>query len=432
MLTGGNLTRTFVSLSYRRLCANRSLISRSALCSSASTVSSIRPSLPSPSHSRSLLTNRQTLLPLHPSFHFPSAHCLCHSTHCSGLMELKEVLQVLEQLAPLSLAESWDNVGLLVEPSKPRPVKTVLLTNDLTDAVMEEAEAMSCDLMISYHPPLFRPIKRLVQKDWKQRLAVRAVEAGMAIFSPHTSWDSVKGGINDWLVGGLGSGQVSVLSQALGGASHSHKLEFTVRSTEELGTVMEELKECDGGTALQHSVNRPENSGIHVGVTCSESALTLSVHALLKHTTPSQSLSILKLEKPPLPGYGPGRLSILVQPVTVATAIQKMKSHLGLNHLRLALGSGQTLESSVCTVAVCAGSGASVLSGVKADLHITGEMSHNKVLDTVAKGTSVILSDHSNSERGFLTVFREKLAVRLPDSVTVVVSKADRDPLEVV
>lgn len=119
-------------------------------------------------------------------------------------MELKEVLQVLEQLAPLSLAESWDNVGLLVEPSKPRPVKTILLTNDLTDAVMEEAVAVSCDLIISYHPPLFRPIKRLVQKDWKQRLAVWAVEVGIAVFSPHTSWDCVKGGVNDWLVGGLG------------------------------------------------------------------------------------------------------------------------------------------------------------------------------------------------------------------------------------
>lgn len=62
----------------------------------------------------------------------------------------------------------------------------------------------------------------------------------------------------------------------------------------------------------------------------------------------------------------------------------------------------------------------------------SGEMSHHEVLDAVAKGASVILSDHSNSERGFLAVFRERLAVRLPDTVTVVVSKADRDPLEVV
>lgn len=347
-------------------------------------------------------------------------------------MELKELLQVLEQLAPLSLAESWDNVGLLVEPSKARPIKTVLLTNDLTDAVMAEAEAMSCDLIISYHPPLFRPIKRLVQKDWKQRLAIRAVEAGIAIFSPHTSWDSVKGGVNDWLVGGLGSGQVSVLSQALGGASHRHKLEFAVKSREELNAVVEELKACDRGTTLQHSVSRPDSSGIHVSVTCNDSALTPSVQTLFRHNAPSQSLTIQKFEKPPLPGHGQGRLSVLDQPVTVATAIQKLKSHLGLSHLRLALGLGRTLESSVCSVAVCAGSGASVLNGVQADLYITGEMSHHEVLDAVAKGTSVLLSDHSNSERGFLTVFREKLAVRLPESVTVVVSKADRDPLEVV
>ena len=222
-------------------------------------------------------------------------------------MDLKDVLQVMEQLAPLSLAESWDNVGLLVEPSKCRPIKTILLTNDLTVAVMEEAEAMICDLIVSYHPPLFRPIKRLVQKDWKQLLAVRAIESGMAIFSPHTSWDSVKGGVNDWLVGGLGkssfemenhekfirlqvkvllhmtltywstmlrtfplschpmmlfvpslvsrsgSGQVSVLSQALSSSPSCHKLEFTVRSTEELDTVMEELKTCNSGAGLQHT-----------------------------------------------------------------------------------------------------------------------------------------------------------------------------------
>ncbi|XP_037546928.1 NIF3-like protein 1 [Nematolebias whitei] len=343
-------------------------------------------------------------------------------------MELKEVLQVLEQLAPLSLAESWDNVGLLVEPSKPRAIQTILLTNDLTDSVMEEAEAVSCDLIVSYHPPLFRPIKRLVQKDWKQRLAIKAIEAGIAVFSPHTSWDSIEGGVNDWLVGGLGSGRVSVLSQAHGGACPSHKLEFVVRNAEELKTVEEELKACDDGTTLHCS----GSSNIHVSVTCSDSALTPSVQTLLRHSTPSQSLSILKLEKPPLLGHGQGRLSVLDFPVNVATAVQKMKSHLGLNHVRLALGAGKTLESSVSSVAVCAGSGASVLCDVKADLYITGEMSHHEVLDAAAKGTSVILSDHSNSERGFLAVFRERLAVQLPDKVSVLVSKADRDPLEVV
>lgn len=415
-----------MSLAHRRFCITKSLYAKIVSCSSKDFIS-VSSNPHSPPRGNNFITNRRISVPLNPS-------CgRCDFARFSGPMDLKEVLQVLEQLAPLSLAESWDNVGLLVEPSKPRPVKTVLLTNDLTDAVMEEAEAMSCDLIISYHPPLFRPIKRLVQKDWKQRLAVRAVEAGIAVFSPHTSWDSVKGGVNDWLVGGLGSGQVSVLSQALGGAIQSNKLEFMVGNTEELSTVMEELKACDGGTTLRPSAcSRQEGGAILVSVTCSDSALTSTVQTLLKHSTASQSLSIMKLEKPPLPGHGQGRLSVLNEPVTVAAAILKMKSHLGLSHLRLALGWGKTLESSVCTVAVCAGSGASVLSGVKADLYVTGEMSHHEVLDAVAKGISVILSDHSNSERGFLSIFRERLAVRLPPGVTVAVSKADRDPLEVV
>ncbi|XP_028332300.1 NIF3-like protein 1 [Gouania willdenowi] len=371
-------------------------------------------------------------LPTHPPLYFLPSRCLSVSAGGPALMELKGVLEVLESLAPLSLAESWDNVGLLVEPSKPRHIKSILLTNDLTEAVMDEAEAMNCDLIISYHPPLFRPIKRLIQKDWKQRLAVRAVEAGMAVFSPHTSWDSVRGGVNDWLVGGLGSGQVSVLSQAHGATSKSHRVEFMVRSSEELEVVMEELKACDGGTTLERSSSRPDGSGIHVSITCSDSALAHSVQTLQRHSTPSQSLSIVKLEEPPLPGHGQGRLSVLDEPVTMATAIQKTKAHLGLNHLRLALGFGKTLESCVHSVAVCAGSGASVLNGVKSDLYVTGEMSHHEVLDAVAKGTCVILSDHSNSERGFLSVIRERLAVRLPDNVTVTVSKADRDPLQVV
>lgn len=202
MLTG---CKKLFTTAYRGFSVSRSLtLHTNYICFPSSPVSLTPPSLPALTHSRSLSLSHHTLTPLQLPVFFPPTHRSSHSAPRSGQMELKEVLEVMEQLAPLSLAESWDNVGLLVEPSKSRPIKSILLTNDLTDAVMEEAEAMNCDLIISYHPPLFRPIKRLVQKDWKQRLAVRAVESGIAIFSPHTSWDSVKGGVNDWLVGGLG------------------------------------------------------------------------------------------------------------------------------------------------------------------------------------------------------------------------------------
>ncbi|KAL6474973.1 hypothetical protein MHYP_G00160130 [Metynnis hypsauchen] len=403
-----------------------------------------RPDFPTPScPSSSLHCSASNTLGNRPVLFLSRLSSLLSSPHCclkasrwlsqaAASMELKAVLEVLEQLAPLSLAESWDNVGLLVEPSKPHPVKAILLTNDLTSAVMDEAEAMQCDLIISYHPPLFRPFKRLVQKDWKQQLAVRAIEGGIAVFSPHTSWDSAKGGLNDWLIGGLGGGRVSVLSQALCSAPQRNRLEFTARSQEELDNILKLLKETENSEAFQYTVLRNEEGGQQVILTCLSSSLTPVVQTVLGNTTASRSLSITQVQQPPMLGCGQGRHIVLDEPVSVAVAVQRMKTHLGLPHLRLALGEQRTLDAVVKTAAVCAGSGASVLQGVKADLYVTGEMSHHEILDAVAKGTSVILSDHSNSERGFLSVFKERLAACLPDSVTIAISKRDRDPLEVV
>lgn len=351
-----------------------------------------------------------------------------HQPLLSAHMDLPAVLEVLERLAPLSLAESWDNVGLLVEPSKPRRVSSILLTNDLTAAVMDEAEALRCDLIVSYHPPLFRPIKRLLQRDWKQRLVLRAVEAGIAVFSPHTAWDSVQDGLNDWLVAGMGGGSVSVLKQVHSSAPQKHRLEFCCESDTELTRLLEQLGLLED---LRCSVVRSEGGGQQVVLTCPSSELTAAAQILLTDPHASRSLNITQVQPPPLLGCGQGRLRVLDQPVSVSTAVQKMKTHLGLSHLRLALGDQHTLDSLVKTVAVCAGSGASVLQGVKADLFITGEMSHHEVLDAVSAGTSVILSEHSNSERGFLTVFRQRLTAGLDETVSVEISRRDRDPLQV-
>jgi putative NIF3 family GTP cyclohydrolase 1 type 2 len=70
---------------------------------------------------------------------------------------------------------------------------------------------------------------------------------------------------------------------------------------------------------------------------------------------------------------------------------------------------------------------------VKADLYLTGEMQHHDVLDAVHEGTHVVLCDHSNTERGYLKMFADKLAVQLcGGNVEVVLSQADRDPLQII
>ena len=137
-------------------------------------------------------------------------------------------------------------------------------------------------------------------------------------------------------------------------------------------------------------------------------------------------------ELPPLPNTGAGRRLVLDTPVTLEEAVTRTKKHLGLSHLRLALGNDRNLESKIKSIAVCAGSGASVLGGCRADLLVTGEMSHHEVLDFVHKGVSVILTEHSNCERGYLSLVQDKLVNLLGEEVTILVSKIDRDPLQIV
>lgn len=80
---------------------------------------------------------------------------------------LREVTEKLTEFAPTTLAESWDNVGLLVEPCRNQLIKRILLTNDLTEDVMDEAIELSANLIISYHPPLFAPLKKITRATWK-------------------------------------------------------------------------------------------------------------------------------------------------------------------------------------------------------------------------------------------------------------------------
>ena len=88
-------------------------------------------------------------------------------------MDLQTTVKRLNEFAPLNLAESWDNVGLLVEPHTPRHIQTILITNDLTENVMEEACVYRADMILSYHPPLFRPIKSIRQSSWKASFIIR-------------------------------------------------------------------------------------------------------------------------------------------------------------------------------------------------------------------------------------------------------------------
>lgn len=105
------------------------------------------------------------------------------------------VTQYLARLAPLSLAESWDNVGLLVG-DRAAAARRVMTCLTVTPPVVAEAVARGADLIVAHHPLPFQPLKRITADTTAGRMLIELIAAGVAVYSAHTAFDSAVGGIN--------------------------------------------------------------------------------------------------------------------------------------------------------------------------------------------------------------------------------------------
>ncbi|MEG0970888.1 MAG: Nif3-like dinuclear metal center hexameric protein, partial [Acidaminococcaceae bacterium] len=114
-----------------------------------------------------------------------------------------EIIAKMEQIAPQTLAETWDNVGLMVGEID-APVQKVLLALDLSAAVVEQACTQHADLIITHHPVFFKPLQTLAADTSQKALAYQLIRNNIAVYSAHTNWDIASGGVNDVLVKLLG------------------------------------------------------------------------------------------------------------------------------------------------------------------------------------------------------------------------------------
>ncbi|MDA1027235.1 MAG: Nif3-like dinuclear metal center hexameric protein, partial [Planctomycetota bacterium] len=127
--------------------------------------------------------------------------------------DIAALTAIMQRIAPVQLAEDWDNVGLLVG-STGDLARRVLLCIDLTEAVLDEAVRKKIDAIVAYHPPIFSPRKTITNADAGGRILLRAIASGIAIHSPHTAADAAPNGVNDWLADGVGDGERRALIPA--------------------------------------------------------------------------------------------------------------------------------------------------------------------------------------------------------------------------
>ena len=125
-------------------------------------------------------------------------------------MRVKEISKVLESLAPLTWAEDFDNVGLLVGDSEMK-VKGVLVCLDSLENVLEEAISKDCNLIVSFHPIIFSGIKKLNHENYVNRVAIKAIQHNIAIYSMHTALDNAALGVNFEICQRIGLSNIEVL-----------------------------------------------------------------------------------------------------------------------------------------------------------------------------------------------------------------------------
>jgi len=126
-------------------------------------------------------------------------------------MKIKEMIRPLEEMAPLSLQESYDNSGLLIG-SPEDEIHGVLISLDLTDSVIEEAVMNKCNLIISHHPLIFSGLKRINGKNATERIVQKAIKNDIGIYAIHTNLDNVDSGVNKILCVKLGLTNCRILS----------------------------------------------------------------------------------------------------------------------------------------------------------------------------------------------------------------------------
>ena len=139
-------------------------------------------------------------------------------------MKLNKIIECLENWAPPSLQEEYDNSGLIIG-IKQNEIKGILVTLDCTEEVIDEAIKKKCNLIISHHPLIFRPIKKITGSNYVERSILKAIKNSIAIYSIHTNLDNIITGVNSKIANKIGLKNIEILNKK---SNLLSKIEFYV------------------------------------------------------------------------------------------------------------------------------------------------------------------------------------------------------------
>ncbi|RYY55155.1 MAG: Nif3-like dinuclear metal center hexameric protein [Chitinophagaceae bacterium] len=361
-------------------------------------------------------------------------------------VKVSRIIEVLEQLAPPALQESYDNAGLLTGNPDQECIG-VLCTLDCTEEVLEEAVAKGCNMVVAHHPIIFSGLKKITGSNYVQRTVISAIRKDLAIYAIHTNLDHKLDGVNDRIADRIGltgrrildprpgtlkklvcfvpvdfAGAVrdAMFAAGAGGISNYDECSFNTPGT---GTfrALEGADPFTGRIGSRHE--EPETRIEAVFPSPFENRIVKAMRAA--HPYEEVAFDILPLANPH-PGIGAGLVGEL------APALGE-KEFLGL--LKEAFGTGIIRHSPlrgvpVQRVAVCGGAGSFLISKALAagvDFFVTADMKYHEFFD--ADGRMVIADiGHFESEQ-YTSALLQEVLVKKFTTFAVLKSEVNTNPV---
>jgi dinuclear metal center YbgI/SA1388 family protein len=331
---------------------------------------------------------------------------------------IQDLVGLVHKLYAPELAEDWDNVGLQVgDPGA--PLERVLVALDPGLSAVQAAREANAQALVTHHPLLFRPVKRLTPEDAVGQVLWTAVRDGVAIISAHTNLDCAVDGLNSWLAARLGVPQSLPLQPVAGdflklvvfipsGYEQSVAEALFSAGAGQIGAYDEvafrsrgegSFRPGQGTNPFIGEIGQTEHvDEFRLETIVPKRKLTRVLEKLLKvHPYEEVAYDLVPLQNQ-VPGAGLGRIGRLEQATTLDDFADRVKTALGCDHLRLA----GAAKRSVQKIALCGGSGAGLLQTAHrqgADVLVTGDVKYHDARQAEELGIVLIDAGHFATEK---------------------------------
>ncbi|HLP04677.1 MAG TPA: Nif3-like dinuclear metal center hexameric protein [Paludibacter sp.] len=361
-------------------------------------------------------------------------------------MNVKSICDLIEEIAPLPLQESYDNAGLLVGDPQ-MEVTSVLVCIDVTEEVMDEAICKGCNLIVSHHPLIFTGLKQLTGKNEVQRCVIKAVRNNVAVYAAHTNLDNVPEGVSGRMASLIGLKNMRVLQPL------ENKLLKLVTFVPQLHsyTVREALFQAGAGHIGNYDscsfnaegtgtfrANELANPFVgEIDKLHSEPELRIEV-VLPDHLKQDVVAALLKVHPYEEPAYdliplanswqtaGAGIVGELEEPEDELAFLNRVKTVFSLPLIRHTALTNKRIKR----VALCGGAGSSFLADAlkaKADIYISGDFKYHEFFNA---GNKILIADigHFESEQFTKDIFYEIITKKMP-TFAVQISETKTNPI---